>query len=674
MPRRTMSPPFRGAMIALVAIAIVVAGAWMTVWAALALHAGAVGAGVVQGLLQRRFGEGVGLPGIRVLTIATAFACSTALIVPLDAWLWWPFAVACAAAAALLVLAPAMALCDWAGLREPPARVSGAPGLSGPFPEDRGAADPWFDLGNTGCRARITVVGELGMGGPQTLAYTLDNGLHLPGEDSATSDDGRWWILRQDHGGGCFVVDVSERVVYAREGMATGDGMFAAGVLSAATLIAKGFSPRRYRLLPGGWWWPESEPDPPLGPRPLGPDDGEAMLPLTRPIIDRTRVLEARVPLAYLAAPEWAVADARGPLPLRLPGSGLDGVVWRADGKAALLPVASLADGSPAPAPWYLWRADASGAWFEPGRPGAWGIPGASPTRPVRLEAEHVWLCVGVGVEPSAGLEGWDSLSFDSTMTFGSMHWPLAARADGSIDHVDVPVSLHLRLRQSLTAAPDAVAIDAIEVDLPGDRVLGFVPEDPRHAALRPGEVRSFRCRFEGGELSGIAPLPRPLGSGRFVVLQAVDRGALASRLHLVDLDTGRVSVLERPVAALRPVASLGDTLAWVEVLGQRSAHARFDALQALRPVPPPGAWGGTHADEGCTLVLRPRRACLEPSACELRLRPPWTRAMSPCPRCSPGMSNTTRPPRCPCWSSASRIVGVTRGRGNRSPVTRADC
>ncbi|MFN7385862.1 MAG: hypothetical protein ACK5S2_03760, partial [Lysobacteraceae bacterium] len=503
-----MSPPFRGAMIALVAIAIVVAGAWMTVWAALALHAGAVGAGVVQGLLQRRFGEGVGLPGIRVLTIATAFACSTALIAPLDAWLWWPFAVACAAAAALLVLAPAMALCDWAGLREPPARVSGAPGLSGPFPEDRGAADPWFDLGNTGCRARITVVGELGMGGPQTLAYTLDNGLQLPGEGSATSDDGRWWILRQDHGGGCFVVDVSERVVYAGEGMATGEGMLAAGVLSAATLIAKGFSPRRYRLLPGGWWWPESEPDPPLGPRPLGPDDGEAMLQLTRPIIDRARVLEARVPLAYLAAPEWAVADARGPLPVRLPGSGLDGVVWRADGKAALLPVASLADGSPAPASWYLWRADASGAWFEPGRPGGWGIPGASPTRPVRLEAEHVWLCVGVGVEPSAGLEGWDSLSFDSTMTFGSMHWPLAARADGSIDHVDAPVSLHLRLRQPLTAAPAGLR--------PFRRAAGGrsrcpcvapAPRRPRHRACE-------RARAPGGGASAGGELGRHAGLG----------------------------------------------------------------------------------------------------------------------------------------------------------------
>jgi hypothetical protein len=636
MPERSMLRAFRGAALLLAAAAIVACGAWMTVWGALALHAAAAGVGGAQGLLQRRFGAHAGLPGISVLPIATAFACSTALLAPLDASLWWPVAVAMALVAGLLLLAPAMALCEWAGLREPAPALSDEPPLRGTPRADRVAGDRWFELGNTGCRARVIVTGEICMGGPETLAYTLDNGLCLPGEDSATSSDGRWWVLHQRHRSGCAVVDLQARVVYGGDGIVTDAETLAAGPLSETMLLAMGFSPVRYRLLHEGWWWPELAPEPPVGPRQLGPPGGEAQLQLTA-VVDRARVLEAFAPLDYRAAPDWAVADARGPLPLRLPGGSLDAVVWQADGRTALLPVASDAGGASAPASWYLWRDDAPGAWFDPGAASTWGIPGASGARPVRLEGDQVWLAVEVGVEPSAALDTWDSQTLDGTTTFGSMPWPLAARADGSIDAVEVQLSLRLHVLRSLAVAADSVEIEAIEVEQPDDRRLRFVPERPRHAALRPGEVRPFRCLFDGGELAGIAPLPRFLGDGRFVVLQAVEHGALTPRLHLIDLDTGRVSALERPVAALRMVATSGDTLAWVEVLGQRPANERSDPLRPLRPTPGIGAWGRISADAGQTLVLRSRRACLDAALGRLRLLPPWSCIDAPVSPLQPG-------------------------------------
>ncbi len=620
-----------GCLMLVLGLALVGVGAMLPPLTALAIHAMATLATLVQSLLQRRFGPRFGLPGLGALPIATAFGCSMALVPPLDAALWWPVAAALALMAGLLLVAPSLWLGERFGLREPllSTPASGDEPL-GPSPHAERQA--WRPLGRTGLQVCTDEYGERGMGGPPWVAHRLSVGLRLPGEETGLSADERWWVVSGPWEQAIVALDLRERVMFSAPRASASMADLLSGRITEGRLARLGFERvRAYDLRDDGLWWPEGEPVPPTE-HAFGP----ASAGLRRiALVDRQRLLDAGDAFAYARQPQWCIEGPGGPLPLQLAHGDIDDVVWQADGGAALIPANRALDGAAAPTRWYLWQAHGEGRWIDFGSGWGVGVLGAGTAWPESLQGAHVDVAMVIGIPEGAFPAMSVTSTLDGVFRMGTLSWFRDVDADGWPHYDEVETRVVLRQRRALGAAADSANAPLHARHPSSDKVLVFEPMGP---PVDPREERPYRLCHERVGLDGISPVVRWMDdAGRFVVVQSVVGRALAPTLHLVDLDSGQIAILHRDVAELRVQAAHEGQLQWIELLGQRPIDAPPDPLQPLELVRGRNAWNRREALQGRFLALRGRRARLDAEAGTLVLQPPWTETTEPMSPLHPG-------------------------------------
>lgn len=641
-----------GCLMLLLGLGVVALGAVLTPLAALALHAAASLASMAQGLLQRRYGERFGLPGLGALPIATAFGCSIAFVPPLDAVLWWPVAAALAVLAGLLLVAVPLWVGERLGQREPlpsvpegPRRASAPPPFVGFDPPQRRME--WRPLGDTGLQVCTEEYGEVAMGGPPYESHTLSVGVTLNGEQTALTDDGRWWIVRGAWRGDLSVLDLRERTLYRGPRELASVDELVARPIGPARLRDLGLAVERaFEVRDDGLWWPQGEPVPPTEAAFGPPQAGLRRVAL----LDREWLVASGDVYGYACRPLWRVDGADGALPLFLLDADVERSVWRDDGLAALIRGATRLDGAPSSSGWYHWQAGGEGRWLDFGNGWGSGVAGASTAHPEALHAEAVDVAFAVGVTRGGFPTGFATNIFDASFSMGTMPWFRGVDARGWPVYDDLNATVPLRSRRRLDDPADAARVAPLIARHASGVELRF---EPMGEPVDPREVRPFRLRglTEAKAefvLDDVAPLPRWLdAAGRFVALQAVASRAMAPVVHVVDRATGRITTLRREVAELRLQAAHEGELQWIELLGQRPIHAAPDPLVPMERVPGHNAWNRCEADPGRFLALRGRRARVDPESGALVLRPPWTESASPVSPLHPG-DVLYRPPQAP--------------------------
>lgn len=610
----------------------------------LALYAFALLALLGQSLGQRRFGPRFGLPGLLSLPPATAIGAALAIGKSLAATHGWLLGVLLALLAGLLLLLPL----GWIGRRfeprDPLPPLPRAAPSSVPLQASRDAPDDWRPLGETGLKVLTVAAGERGMGGPpHTFIHTLSVALCLSGEEWGLSDDGRWWVVGGQEEEAIHVVDLPARLLFRGPWRAGLVARLCSGPTSAARLAQLGFERvRAYVCRSDGLWWPQGEPVPPteaaFGPAAAG---------LRRvALIERERILDVGDALLYAQQPDWRIESEAGPLPLILSHGALEAVLWREDGRAALFPASETLEGGVPPAGWYLWHARGEGRWLDFGRTWERGIPGLGAARPTALREEGVEIAHPVHPFPGVSFPARASAAvLDEHFTPGPLPWFCRVDEQGWPVFEEVEASVPLSGLRTLQDPADAAGLQPLLARHPAGPCLVFEPMGP---PVDPREQRPYRLRHERLVLEGISPVPRWLdGAGRFVVLQGVLGRALASQLHLVDLASGRVSTLRRPVAELRLRAVHQGQIEWTELCGQQPAKDLPEPLRPLEGPPEHNAWNRRQAAPGRLLVLRGRRAQLDAGAGCLRLLPPWVECCAPVSPLQPG-DVEYRPPSAP--------------------------
>lgn len=609
-----------------------------------ALYGIAVLAVLLQALGQRRFGPRFGLPGLTVLPIASAIGCGLGTgIAVVEHWGWLP-AFPLAVLVALAMLLPLAWLGRCLGLREPlppmPRSERSAPVRRAP----RIPAEEWRPLGNTGMQVFTRPVGERGMGGPpRTLVHTLSVAFSLSGEEMCLSGDERWWIVGGPEEASIAVVNLPLRLLYRGPWQPGRVEELASAPVDAARLARLGFVLECvYELLEPGVWWPQGQPIPPREAA-FGPE-GAGLRRIA--LIDRQRMLEVGDAVSYLQHPDWRIEGRSGPLPVVLPHGALEQVVWRQDGEAALLPVSETLDGHFPPAQHYLWLARGEGRWLDLGLAHDSGILGLSMRGPDTLQASQLSLSFSVHspcgpVFPEMSL----ATSMDGSFTASDLPWFCRVDDRGWPEFVEVGATVTLQGIRDLRDPADAAGSQPLIAEHPSGARLVFEPMGP---PADPREQRPYRLCHERVVLEGISPVPRWMDeAGRFVLLQGVAGRALAPQLHLIDLVSGRVSTLRRPVVELRVQAAHDGQLQWFELLGQRRKDALHGPWPSLEGAPAQDEWSRRQADPGRFLVLRSRRARLDGETGCLRLLPPWIEVCAPVSPLQPG-DVEYRPPSAP--------------------------
>jgi hypothetical protein len=472
----------------------------------------------------------------------------------------------------------------YAWLRRPRADL----GARYPFTSEHALAGPgghvWSRLPGSGLRFRMLQAARPRSSQAQGCTWVFEDGHLLEGRDQSlhVSRDGRWMVVRALRGEGVVALDRRSSRRYEWK-----DGAALWQAIEASTRwprTLEGWRERADRdellVLRFGLWMTEATF------QSAAPELIEIPDPLGRPrlrfLAQRSpqQVAEAAHPLQYALHPRYLAEFDRQalPFPVRSP----EHAVWRADGRAVLLP----AD-------------DGAGLWLhedghasrrlQPRWNAEHGHPAVGLGRVRVLEAERIGVELRQGQVGGSYPQQWDAVGTEAGLRFSTgLAWA-SALPDGAVryEQRELPGDCLLWLR--LDDLDDHSCSAEVESLGPGGHV----------ALFRRQADRCWRCLLDGQLLP-----PSPLAlqhlwsddGGHLVLMPSVAVGAVADTCMLVDTARRELVASEVRGFDLRPLGMFDGVLQVRHVLGR--VNAPGEALKQAHP----------SADRG-QAFLQPRRS-----------------------------------------------------------------